>query len=82
MSVGDYSKQLARRQRIGSTTLVVGVDIGCASNAVGFMSKEGKVLGSHLSPGRAGGLNETVNRSKRIENREPPEGSIYSNILN
>jgi len=47
MSVRDYSKQVARRQRIGSTTLVVGVDIGCASNAVGFMSKEGSVLGSY-----------------------------------
>ncbi len=35
MSVRDYSKQVARRQRIGETTLVVGVDIGCASNAVG-----------------------------------------------
>ena len=47
MSERDYSKQVARRQRIGSRTLVVGVDIGCASNAVGFMSKEGKVLGSY-----------------------------------
>ena len=44
MSMRDYSKQVARRQRIGDTTLMVGVDIGCASNAVGFMSKEGKVL--------------------------------------
>jgi transposase len=47
MSERDYSKQVARRQRIGNTTLVVGVDIGCASNAVGFMSKEGNVLGSY-----------------------------------
>jgi transposase len=47
MSVRDYSKQVARRQRIGSTTLVVGVDIGSAFNAVGFMNKEGKVLGSY-----------------------------------
>jgi transposase len=47
MSERDYSKQVAKRQRIGSTTLVVGVDIGCASNAVGFMSKEGNVLGSY-----------------------------------
>jgi transposase len=47
MSVRDYSKQVARRQKIGHTTLVVGVDIGCASNAVGFMNKEGKVLGSY-----------------------------------
>jgi len=47
MSVRDYSKQVARRQRIGDRTLVVGVDIGCASNAVGFMNKEGEVLGSY-----------------------------------
>ncbi len=47
MSVRDYNKQVARRQRIGETTLVVGVDIGSAFNAVGFMNKEGKVLGSY-----------------------------------
>ncbi len=47
MSERDYSKQVARRQRIGSRTLVVGVDIGSAFNAVGFMNKEGKVLGSY-----------------------------------
>jgi transposase len=47
MSERDYSKQVARRQRIGERTLVVGVDIGSAFNAVGFMSKEGKVLGSY-----------------------------------
>jgi transposase len=46
MSERDYSKQLARRQRITRTTLVVGVDVGKAHNAVGFMNKEGKVLGS------------------------------------
>jgi len=47
MSERDYSKQVARRQRIGNRTLVVGVDIGSAFNAVGFMNKEGKVLGSY-----------------------------------
>ena len=46
MSERDYSKQVARRQRIGSTSLVVGVDVGKAYNAVGFMDKEGKVLGN------------------------------------
>jgi transposase len=46
MSERDYSKQVARRQRIRSTSLVVGVDVGKAYNAVGFMNKEGKVLGS------------------------------------
>ncbi len=47
MSVRDYNKQRARRQRIRRTTLVVGVDIGKASNAVGFMNQEGEVLGSY-----------------------------------
>jgi len=46
MSVRDYNKQVAKRQRIKSTTLVVGIDVGKAYNAVGFMNKEGKVLGS------------------------------------
>jgi NADH:ubiquinone oxidoreductase subunit F (NADH-binding) len=46
MSERDYSKQVARRQRIGSTSLVVGVDVGKVYNAVGFMNQEGKVLGS------------------------------------
>jgi len=47
MSVKDYNKHVERRQRIRRTTLVVGVDIGNASNAVGFMNQEGKVLGSY-----------------------------------
>jgi transposase len=47
MSERDYSKQVARRQRIEERTLVVGVDIGSAFNAVGFMNKEGKILGSY-----------------------------------
>ncbi len=46
MSVKDYNKQVSKRQRIRSTTLVVGVDVGNAFNAVGYMNKEGKVLGS------------------------------------
>ena len=46
MSKSDYNRQVARRQRIKKTTLVVGVDIGNAFNAVGFMNKEGNVLGS------------------------------------
>jgi hypothetical protein len=44
MSGKDYNKQVEKRQRIRSTTLVVGVDVGNAFNAVGFMNKEGKVL--------------------------------------
>src|SRR5512135_29228 len=46
MSEKDYTKQVAKRQRIGDTTLVIGVDVGNAFNAAGFMNKEGKVLGS------------------------------------
>ena len=46
MSERDYSKQVAKRQRVRRTTLVAGVDVGKAYNAVGFMNKEGKVLGS------------------------------------
>jgi len=46
MSKSDYNRQVARRQRIKKTTLIVGVDIGNAFNAVGFMNKEGNVLGS------------------------------------
>jgi hypothetical protein len=46
MSGRDDNKQVAKRQRIRSTSLVVGVDVGKVYNAVGFMNKEGKVLGS------------------------------------
>ena len=47
MSQRDYNRQVAKRQRIGKATLIVGVDIGKAFNAVGFMDKEGNVLGSY-----------------------------------
>jgi transposase len=46
MSERDYNKQVAKRQRIRSTSLVVGVDGGKVYNAVGFMNKEGKVSSS------------------------------------
>jgi len=46
MSQRDYNKQVAKRQRIRRATLIVGVDIGNAFNAVGFMNKEGNFLGS------------------------------------
>jgi transposase len=46
MSERDYNRQVVKRQRIGRATLVVGVDVGNACNAVGFMDKEGNVLGS------------------------------------
>jgi transposase len=47
MSQKNYSKQLEKRQKIKESTLVVGVDIGCKFNAVGFMNKEGAVLGKY-----------------------------------
>ena len=46
MSLRDYNKQVAKRQRIRKATLIVGVDVGKALNALGFMDKEGNVLGS------------------------------------
>ena len=46
MSERDYNRQVVKRERINRATLVVGVDVGNASNAVGFMDKEGNVLGS------------------------------------
>jgi len=46
MSVRDYSRQVAKRQRINKDTLIVGVDIGKSFNALGFMDKDGNVLGS------------------------------------
>jgi len=41
----DYNKQYERRQRIKKTTLAMGIDIGADFNAVGFMNKDGNVLG-------------------------------------
>ena len=68
MSVRDYSKQVARRQRIGSRTLVVGVDIGSAFNAVGFMNKEGKVLGSYPEmPNSREGFEEFLKITERLK---------------
>ncbi len=46
MSQRDYNKQVAKRQRIRKATLIVGVDVGKSFNALGFMDKEGNVLGS------------------------------------
>lgn len=47
MYKSDYSKQLARRQRIKETSLVVGMDIGSEFNAMGLMDKEGRVIGRY-----------------------------------
>ncbi|HEX9137838.1 MAG TPA: hypothetical protein VF905_12960 [Nitrospirota bacterium] len=41
----DYNKQFERRQRIKKTTLVTGIDIGADFNAIGFVNKDGNVLG-------------------------------------
>jgi transposase len=46
MSQRDYNKQVAKRQRIRKATLIVGVDVGKSFNALGFMDKEGNILGS------------------------------------
>jgi transposase len=46
MSERDYNRQVVKRESIGRETLVIGVDVGNAWNAVGFMNKEGNVLGS------------------------------------
>ena len=50
MSKKHYNKQVIRSQRVRKTTLVVGVDIGNAFNAMGFMNKDGNVLVSKLPP--------------------------------
>ena len=46
MSERDYNKQVVKRESISRETLVIGVDVGNAFNAVGFMNKEGRVLGN------------------------------------
>ncbi len=43
----NYNKQIAKRQRIKRTTLVVGMDIGNGFNAMCLMNKEGEVLGKY-----------------------------------
>ncbi|MGC9977065.1 MAG: hypothetical protein ABSC57_10230 [Syntrophales bacterium] len=52
MSERDYNRQAARRQRISRATLIVGVDVGNAFNALGFMNKDGNVLGSCITTGK------------------------------
>jgi hypothetical protein len=41
------SRQVEKRQRITTVTLIVGMDIGCEFNAMCLMSKEGTVLGKY-----------------------------------
>jgi transposase len=68
MSQRDYNRQVAKRQRIRKATLIVGVDIGKAFNAVGFMDKEGNVLGScaKLYNSREG-FEEFINLIERLK---------------
>ncbi len=43
----DYNKQIAKRQRIKRTTLVIGMDIGNEFNAMCLMNKDGEVLSKY-----------------------------------
>lgn len=47
MRMKNYTRQIEKRQRIGSHTLVIGIDIGKEFNAVCLMDKEGEVLGRY-----------------------------------
>jgi transposase len=70
MSKSDYNKQVLRRQRIKKTTLIVGVDIGNAFNALGFMDKEGNVLGSYAKLyNNSDGFEEFINLIEGLKTR-------------
>jgi transposase len=43
----DYNKQIAKRQRVKRTTLVIGIDIGNEFNAMCLMNKDGEVLSKY-----------------------------------
>ncbi|BCB95234.1 IS110 family transposase [Dissulfurispira thermophila] len=43
----NYNKQIAKRQRVKRTTLVIGMDIGNEFNAMCLMNKDGEVLGKY-----------------------------------
>lgn len=47
MTSKDFSRHYEKRQRIGETTLIVGLDIGCEFNMMCMMNAKGKVLGEH-----------------------------------
>jgi transposase len=54
MTRKDFNKQVEKRQRIKSTTLIIGVDVGCYFNFLCCMNKRGEVLGRwkvYNSPG-------------------------------
>jgi len=47
MHTKQYSRQLEKRNRIGTGTLIIGMDIGSEFNAACFMDKEGNALGRY-----------------------------------
>ena len=47
MTSKDFNRQYEKRQRIGETTLIVGLDIGCEFNMMCLMNSKGKVFGEH-----------------------------------
>ena len=47
MTSKDFNRGYEKRQRIGETTLIVGLDIGCEFNMMCMMNAKGKVLGEH-----------------------------------
>lgn len=47
MRMKEYTRQIEKRQRITSSTLVIGIDIGSEFNSVCLMDKEGDVIGKY-----------------------------------
>jgi len=47
MTSKDFNRGYDKRQRIGETTLIVGLDIGCEFNMMCMMNAKGKVLGEY-----------------------------------
>jgi transposase len=47
MTRNDFNRGYEKRQRIGETTLIMGLDIGCEFNMMCMMNAKGKVLGEH-----------------------------------
>ena len=47
MHAKQYIRQIEKRKRIGTGTLIIGMDIGSKSNAVCLMDKEGRVIGQY-----------------------------------
>lgn len=47
MRMKEYTRQIQKRQRITSRTLVIGIDIGSEFNSMCLMDKEGDVIGKY-----------------------------------